>query len=126
MPGARSVLVLAVVGVLTGAVAPPASAGAPIAVERHGDLFSFLPRVGLTRLTVSIRRERTPSWSPDHRRLAFVGGNRTLVWLDTVTGTSPCGSCGPTAPDANWCSSTPRRSTGSPVAAHHGPATLET
>lgn len=86
MPGARSVLVLTVVGVLTGAVAPPASASAPIAVERHGDLFSFLPRVGLTRLTVSIRRERTPSWSPDHRRLAFVGGNRTLVWLDTVTG----------------------------------------
>ena len=34
-------------------------------------------------------------------------------------------SCGPTAPDAIWCSSTPRRSTGSPVAAHHGPATLE-
>jgi Tol biopolymer transport system component len=86
MAGARSVLVLAAVGALTGAVAPPASAGAPIAVEREGDLFSFLPRDGLTRLTVSIRRERTPSWSPDHRRLAFVGGNRTLAWLDTVTG----------------------------------------
>lgn len=65
--------------------ASSASAGAPIAVERDGDLFAFRPRAGLTRLTDSFRDEHTPAWSPDHRRLAFVGGNRTLAWLDTVT-----------------------------------------
>jgi Tol biopolymer transport system component len=66
-------------------IAPPAWAGAPIGVERDGDLFALRPRAGLTRLTDSIRDEHTPAWSPDHRRIAFVGGNRTLVWLDTIT-----------------------------------------
>ena len=37
-------------------------------------------------MTSSARREGTPAWAPDHRRIAFVGGNRTLVWLDTITG----------------------------------------
>ena len=70
---------------LVAAVAPAASARAPIAVERDGDLFTFRPRAGLTRLTDSVRREHVPAWSPDHRRLAFVGGNRTLAWLDIVS-----------------------------------------
>jgi dipeptidyl aminopeptidase/acylaminoacyl peptidase len=86
MAGARSALVVTLVVVLLGAVAPAASAGAPIAVERGGDLFTYRPRDGLTRLTSSPRVERTPAWAPDHRRLAFVAGNRNLIWLDTVTG----------------------------------------
>jgi Tol biopolymer transport system component len=85
---ARSVRVVAVVLVATlvGALGSAAYAGEPIAVARGGDLFMFGPREGLTRLTSSVRHERTPAWSRDHRRLAFVGGNRALVWLDVATG----------------------------------------
>ncbi len=86
MFASRSVLVMSLVLALVGAVAPAAHAGAPIAVERGGDLFTYSPRGGLTRLTSSVRRERTPALAPDHRRIAFVGGDRTLIWLDTVTG----------------------------------------
>ncbi|MGZ5289268.1 MAG: TolB family protein [Actinomycetota bacterium] len=86
MAGVRSVLATIVVVALVGAVAPAALAGGPIAVERGGDLFTYRPHAGLTRLTSSVRHEDTPTWSPDHRRIAFVGGNRTLIWLDTLTG----------------------------------------
>jgi hypothetical protein len=82
----RTLLVTIVVVALVGAGAPAALAGAPIAIERGGDLFTYRPHAGLTRLTSSVRQEDTPTWSPDHRRVAFVGGGRTLIWLDTITG----------------------------------------
>jgi Tol biopolymer transport system component len=82
-----SVSVVAALALLWPAiVSSPASAAAPIAVERGGDLFMLtLPR-RVARLTETARRERMPVWSPDHRRLAFAAGPRALAWLEVETG----------------------------------------
>jgi TolB protein len=79
-----SAMLAAIVGLAVVFAWQPAFAASPIVVARGQDLFTFSPRDGLTRLTDSPRIERDPAWSPDHRRVAFVAGNRSLVWLDTM------------------------------------------
>jgi Tol biopolymer transport system component len=65
---------------------PSASAVAPIAVARRGDLFVLDLPHDIRRLTDSARHERSPEWSPGGRRIAFVAGNHSLAWIDVGSG----------------------------------------
>ncbi len=84
----RRILPVAIVFVVLAGLAPSAWAGvpAPIAFARDGDLFTFRPGGGVRRVTDTPARERLPTWSRDHRRLAFVTWDRSLVTLDLRTG----------------------------------------
>lgn len=82
----RTIVATVVAMALTVVPVATASVAAPIAVDRRGDLFVLDLPHGLRRLTDSARHERSPEWSPSHRRIAFVVGNHTLAWIDAVTG----------------------------------------
>jgi hypothetical protein len=44
------------------------------------DLYRIFPDgTGLTRITGSMEDERFPSWSPDHKQIAFIRGNQLVV-----------------------------------------------
>ena len=83
---ARSAVVVAF-GLATALVVAPvrAVAASPprIAFSRHGDVFTVLPDgSGLHRLTDRASFEHMPTWSPDHRRLAFLTWDRRIVIVD--------------------------------------------
>jgi Tol biopolymer transport system component len=63
------------------------ASGAPIAFERHGDLFAMRLGRRPVRLTRTAAREHRPSWSPGDTELAFVVGRRRVGVLSLATGT---------------------------------------
>lgn len=81
-----SLVVVVLVIALVGALPSTAAASAPIAVERGNDLFVLDLPGDLRRLTDTQRREHRPAWSPDHHRIAFMLGRRSIAWLDVVSG----------------------------------------
>lgn len=79
----RIVLVAALVGAIVIAAAGPASGAARIAFTKEGDVWTILPSGdGIRRVTRDAVEQRAVAWSPDHRRLAWVEGERRIVVAD--------------------------------------------
>ena len=80
----RIVLAAALASAIVAAGAGPASGSAPrIAFTKDGDVWTILPSGdGIRRVTRDAVDQHTVAWSPDHRRLAFVEGERTVVITD--------------------------------------------
>jgi Tol biopolymer transport system component len=76
---------IVIVGVVVVTIAGPsvASASSRIAFSRGGDVFTARPDgSGLRLLADRASYEHLPTWSPDHRRLAFLTWDRRVVIVD--------------------------------------------